>query len=365
MEAGGRDATLDRELVRLLLAWFAAHARPLPWRESGAAGARDPYRTLVSELMLQQTQVSRVLEKFEAFLARFPTVHALAAAPQSDVLAAWSGLGYYRRAKLLHGAAQGVVSEFGGVFPKDAASLRTLPGIGRYTAGAVSSLAFGAHEPLVDGNVTRVLLRVSARPGRLADKETDAWAWKRATELLASVPGGQAGSWNEGLMELGATVCLPAGAKCESCPLRSQCGAYADGAVETIPAPKVMKKRVRVFWATVVIRDPVGRYLIKTRPATGLFAGMAEAPTLESAERASAKEVRRFARDLCGQDVEVRKVGSLGHQLTHRQLVCDVYAGNAADVIPTHDGEWIESHFIPGLSLSNIQRKIIALAGAK
>ncbi len=358
-QAANKRFRADQELIERLLNWFETSARDLPWRRTGKAGQRDPYITLVSELMLQQTQVSRVLEKFEPFLRRFPTISTLAEAPESAVLAAWSGLGYYRRARLLHAAAKKVQSDFGGTLPGPVESLLTIPGIGRYTAGAISSLAFGNATPLVDGNVTRVLLRISARPGKLGDKESDTWAWQRARELVEQVPSGRHGAWNESLMELGATVCTPLGPKCEKCPVQAICNAFRDGLVEEIPAPKDVKKRVTVYWATVVIRDRAGRFLIRTRPASGLFAGMAEAPTLESGKRASGKEVLRFAREVCGQEIVIHKVGSLGHQLTHRDLACDVYQG---EVPKASGGDWIAPKSVFGLALSNIQRKIIELA---
>lgn len=360
-QAANKRAGSDRELTERLLNWFKTSARDLPWRRSGRAGKRDPYITLVSELMLQQTQVSRVLEKFEPFLRRFPTIESLANAPESAVLAAWSGLGYYRRARLLHAAARKVQSDFGGTMPGPVESLLTIPGIGKYTAGAISSLAFGNATPLVDGNVTRVLLRISARPGKLGDKESEAWAWERARELVDSLPDpSQAGAWNEGLMELGATVCTPMAPRCDECPLRGGCKAFSAGLTETIPAPKSIKKRVKLYWATVVVRDRTGRILLQTRPAQGLFAGLEEAPTLETTARAGFAKVRAFAADVCGEGVEIRRVGSLQHQLTHRDLACDVYSATVKTA--TAKGRWVQESQAAQAALSNIQRKIIVLA---
>ncbi len=360
-QAANKRAGSDQELIERLLNWFETNARDLPWRRSGKAGKRDPYITLVSELMLQQTQVSRVLEKFEPFLRRFPTIESLANAPESAVLAAWSGLGYYRRARLLHAAAKKVQSDFGGKLPGPVESLLSIPGIGRYTAGAISSLAFGNATPLVDGNVTRVLLRISARPGQLGDKSTEAWAWERARELVESLPDqSRAGAWNEGLMELGATVCTPLGPRCGKCPVNTCCKAFADDLVDTIPAPKAMKKRVKVYWATVVIRDRKGRILLQTRPAQGLFAGLEEAPTLETTARAGFARVRAFATEVCDEEVEIRKVGSVRHQLTHRDLACDVYSATVKT--SAAKGQWIREAQAAQAALSNIQRKIIVLA---
>jgi len=191
---------------------------------------RDPYFSLVSELMLQQTQVARVIEKFTEFVGRFPTVEALARADEGGVLAVWSGLGYYRRARHLHRAAREIVARFEGRVPTTVEELMTLPGVGRYTAGAVASMVFGRAEPLVDGNVARVLVRIEGRECSAA--EGVAWAWERAGELvrIAEAPKGQSakrsllgpGVFNEGLMELGAVVCVPRGPRCGVCPVRGE-----------------------------------------------------------------------------------------------------------------------------------------------
>ncbi|MFG0315432.1 MAG: A/G-specific adenine glycosylase, partial [Phycisphaerales bacterium] len=198
----------DAALTRALEAWFRASARELPWRTD----TRDPYRSLVSELMLQQTQVSRVIEKFGPFLERFPTVEALAAAPEDDVLAAWSGLGYYRRARLLHACAKAIVEHHDGVVPDSLDDLLELPGIGRYTAGAIASMVFGQRAPIVDGNVARVLLRVHNKPVPQTEKTTIDWAWQRAEELVGACD--DPAVFNEAMMELGATVCVPKGPRC-------------------------------------------------------------------------------------------------------------------------------------------------------
>lgn len=310
----------DRAIVTGLARWFRHAARDLPWRleaqrvgrsggggaGGGASGGRDPYRSLVSEFMLQQTQVSRVLEKFEPFLQRFPTVGALAAASEHDVLAAWSGLGYYRRARLLHACAKAIVRDFGGEVPRNVESLQSLPGIGRYTAGAIASIVFDQAEPIVDGNVCRVLQRLDAKPGSASDKAVAAWAWERAQALVhqcsdASSESAEASrrrvkdtdaanpaAFNEGLMELGALVCTPAAPKCLVCPLRDLCLAREQGLVDEIPAPKARAKRSRVYHDTVVVWRKTARgveVLLEQRPATGLWAGLWQPPTVESATR--------------------------------------------------------------------------------
>lgn len=314
--------------------------------------------------MLQQTQVSRVLEKFEPFLRRFPTIEALADAPESAVLAAWSGLGYYRRARLLHAAAKKVQNDFGGTLPRTVESLLTVPGIGRYTAGAISSLAFGNATPLVDGNVTRVLLRISARPGKLGDKECDTWAWKRARELVDSLPDqSQAGAWNEGLMELGATVCTPLGPRCGVCPVRECCKAHAQGLVDSIPAPKDSKAREKRYWASVVFVDLDGNVLLHTRPNEGLFAGLDEVPTLETLKRRSAEQILAFAQSVGGQDTRLTRLGTLRHQLTHREIICTVYGADDFSEDRAGSGRWVTRRNAAKAALSNIQRNILELAG--
>lgn len=203
------------ELHRALLAWFALHRRDLPWRRR-----RSLYGTWISEMMLQQTTVATVTPYWERFVARFPDVKSLAAASPEEVLALWSGLGYYRRARQLHAAAVQVVSELGGELPRDLASWRALPGVGPYAAGAIVSIGLGVPEPAVDANVRRVLTRLAARPGRgdsLATPALEAMA-------RALVPGNEPGPWNEALMELGATVCTPRNPACPSCPLGDHCG---------------------------------------------------------------------------------------------------------------------------------------------
>jgi A/G-specific adenine glycosylase len=204
-----------RAFRRRLLGWYARHQRALPWR-----GTRDPYAVLVSEFMLQQTQVSRVMGHYAVFLQRYPTLEDLAAAPADAVRESWAGLGYYARARNLHAAARRVLDDHAGVFPADPAVLRRLPGIGRYTAGAVASIAFGADEPAVDTNIGRVLGRVFAVRGRRrSSRRTDA-LWRLAARL---VPRGRAGDWNQALMDLGATICTARAPRCPACPVAVVC----------------------------------------------------------------------------------------------------------------------------------------------
>ncbi len=260
---------LPSTVANRLLNWLAEARRDLPWRRR-----RDPYAVWISEIMLQQTQVATVIPYFERWLARFPDVQALAAAPLADVLKAWEGLGYYARARNLHRAAQVIVGQHGGQLPAERKALLALPGIGDYTAGAILSLAFGQAEPVLDGNVRRVLSRVYDIAEDVAAPDTVRRLWKLAAELVAAAPPGRAGDLNEGLMELGALTCTPQAPACPACPLADLCLARARGTVAERPA-KTARPRVPHYDAVAaVIRDAAGRYLLIQRPADGLLGGL-------------------------------------------------------------------------------------------
>ncbi len=340
------DAALTRELE----AWFRASARELPWRTDH----RDPYRSLVSELMLQQTQVSRVVEKFGVFLDRFPTVEALAAAPEDDVLAAWSGLGYYRRARLLHACARAIVEHHGGVVPESLDALLDLPGIGRYTAGAIASIVFGQRAPIVDGNVIRVLLRVHNKAVPQTEKATIDWAWRRAEELVGACDDPAVS--NEAMMELGATVCVPKGPRCLQCPISERCGALAAGTTESIPLPKPRAKQKHLYCASVVVCDGDGIHL-EQRPGSGMWAGMYQLPTLERDDRAH-KPGDLEAAGLA----EAEHIDSFTHITTHRIVEFAVYRAPE----PARTPENWSKHAVDsldGLAISNAQVKALRIAG--
>jgi A/G-specific adenine glycosylase len=359
----------DALTVQRLVDWFRRAARDLPWRTPPGT-PRDPYHALVSEAMLQQTQVSRVVEYFPRFLALFPTVRALAEAPEQRVLSAWAGLGYYRRARNLHAAAKAIVANFAARVPADAADLRTLPGVGRYTAGAIASMVFGRPEPAVDGNVVRVMLRLHGQDLDPADRATTDWVWTRAGELAraaAAGAGGDVGAWNEGLMELGATVCLPPPARpaCEACPLRAGCAAANAGTQHRIPRPKPRAKgNVVLHAAAVVITDAQGRVLLEQRPATGLWASMWQAPTLDRDDRApTPAEVAEFAR-IRGCAGGVREVGAFTHQTTHRRVEFVTYVARAAKCLRKSAGRaWVRPADLSAYALSNAQKRALRDAG--
>jgi A/G-specific adenine glycosylase len=261
-----------------LLAWYRLHRRELPWRNSG-----DPYRIWLSEVMLQQTRVETVLPYYQLFLERFPTVEDLAEAPLDEVLAAWSGLGYYRRARFLHRAASAVVSRGG--FPRTVAELRELPGIGEYTAAAVASIAFGVAAPVLDGNVERVMTRWRALAGDPKRGELRRKLLAAAGVLLdPDAPGDS----NQALMELGATICTPRRPNCVSCPLQSSCRALADDEPEAFPSPRTERPAVREDWVLALVADDAGRVLLFRRSdEEELLAGTWELPSARAGRRAA------------------------------------------------------------------------------
>ncbi len=275
-----RPAAGDTETVRALLHWFRIHARELPWRESTTGdGSRDPYRVMVSEFMLQQTQVPRVIERFGVFLERFPTLRHLAEAREQDVLAVWSGLGYYRRARLLHRAAGAVLHDHAGEFPADTEALRNLPGVGAYTAAAISAFAFRRAAPVVDANVARVLLRIRGKPAATSDPRALAWAREEADGLNRAA-GRKAATLSEAIMELGALICTARTPKCESCPVARACVARKKGWQDRIPTPKKAAAKKEITHACAVVATGRG-VLLERRGEEGLWASMWQCPTLE------------------------------------------------------------------------------------
>jgi A/G-specific adenine glycosylase len=269
-----------RSLSSAVITWQREHGRHgLPWQ-----GTRDPYRVWLSEVMLQQTQVSTVLEYYPRFLVRFPDVQALAAAPQDDVLALWSGLGYYSRARNLHRCAQAVVAEHGGRFPPSSAALAALPGIGRSTAAAIAAFCFGERAAILDGNVKRVLTRALGFEGDLSSSAEEKRLWAEAEALL---PAQQVDVYTQGLMDLGATVCSTRQPACLLCPLAAMCVAHAAGTPERFPVKTRRLKRGRRQHALLWLRRGE-RLLLVQRPQQGVWAGLWSLPEFDSAETLAA-----------------------------------------------------------------------------
>ncbi len=269
-----RRQDLPVALAERVVAWQRVHGRhTLPWQNT-----RDPYRVWLSEIMLQQTQVATVLGYYERFLARFPDVLTLAAAPLADVLAAWSGLGYYGRARNLHRCAEVVVREHGGVFPPTSAGLETLPGIGRSTAAAIAAFCFGERVAILDGNVKRVLARVLAFGADLADASSERELWNLAAALL---PERDVDRYTQGLMDLGATVCLPRAPLCLVCPAREICAAAATGTQERHPVKsrRLLRKQRDDVWLELRWQ---GRIWLVERPSRGVWAGLWSLPEFAS-----------------------------------------------------------------------------------
>ncbi|MBN9167197.1 MAG: A/G-specific adenine glycosylase [Myxococcales bacterium] len=346
------QGSLVARLHRDLLGWYAASRRDLPWRRT-----RDPWAIWVSEIMLQQTRVDTVMPYFERFLARFPTPLALAEAPEDQVLAAWSGLGYYRRARMLHAGARVVADR--AEMPRDREGLLELPGVGRYTAGAIASIAFEEPVGLVDGNVARVFARIFA----LEDDMRRA-GMKRAEALAEElVPAKKPGDWNQALMELGATICTPRAPACERCPVASSCRARAEGRVDELPVmgEKAKPKPQRV--QALVARTKDGRVLLARRQSSGLFAGLWEPPSIDGDESAGDELFGRFA--LASRAL----AGRVTHVLSHRRLTVDVHAAvlskrPAGSALPAayEALDLFDEAALDGLGISKLARKILAAA---
>ncbi len=306
-------------LRRALLAWFRSNARDLPWRRT-----RDPYRVWLSEIMLQQTRVEAVLPYYERFTAAFPHVQALAAADLDRVLRLWQGLGYYSRARNLHKAAQRVTAEHGGRFPATAEALQRLPGVGRYTAGAIASIAFGERVPVVDGNVKRVLARLFAIAERIDEARTVERMWDLAGRL---VPPGSPGDFNQAMMELGATICTPRNPRCDACPVGRWCEAVRLGRQNELPTRRRKKPIPHHEIVAAVIRRN-GRLLLGKRRPEGLLGGLWELPggkvePRETHEAALARELR----EELGIEVRVgRRLTSVEHAYSHFSITLHVYA---------------------------------------
>jgi A/G-specific adenine glycosylase len=356
MPRNSRTADAADGVVRLLN-WFARDKRALPWRRE----PRDPYHVWLSEVMLQQTQVTTVIPYFERWLARFPTLADLAAASLDDVLKQWEGLGYYSRARNFHKAAQQVVRDHNGRIPDDVDGLLALPGVGRYTAGAIASLAFGRDAAVLDGNVKRVLSRLRA----IDDPDAD--LWPLAESLL---PAGKAGAFNEALMELGATICTPRDAKCEACPLRLDCAAHAQGTVARYPVKRAKPATTHHNVATAVILNASGALLLGQRPRDGLLGGLWEFISDDLRAPGPAPDADSLARMVdrrTGLTVTVgERLGAVKHAFTHFKITrhvwqCDVRTGRAPAAIGYAAVRWVARDALGALALTRADQRIAAL----
>jgi A/G-specific adenine glycosylase len=341
------NAELDAALFRRkLMSWYRSHARELPWRN-----VSDPYRTWVSEVMLQQTRVAAVIEHYHDFLRRFPTILALALAPETDVLAAWSGLGYYRRARMLHKAAQFITQERSGILPPTAAELRTLPGIGEYTSAAIASIAFGESIAVVDGNVERVLLRLTGRheEGNAVGR---AFVQQQASALVPrrriSEGTNAAGDHNQAMMELGATICLPKAPLCLHCPVISLCITRG----EHITPPRAAQlSRPAAYLLSLRKRGTLTEVLLELRANdTSLMPGMYELPPLPQDAVQDREPLLR-----------------LRHSITNTNYYVQVYAASGPQdrglrrAIPAAKGDlhWVLTKRLGSMPLTGLARKVL------
>jgi A/G-specific adenine glycosylase len=357
------DAAWLDAFRRRLRAWYVRHARDLPWRRRG-----DPYPIWVSEIMLQQTQVAAVGPYFERFLRRFPTVEALARADEHDVLREWEGLGYYRRARQLHQAARIVAERHGGMFPRDVETVRSLPGIGRYTAGAILSIAFDAREPILEANTTRLFSRLLAYRGDPASSVGQRLLWSMAQTVL---PRRGAGRFNQALMELGSEVCTVRGPRCHRCPAAPLCRARLEGVAERIPPPKKRPAFEDRHEAAIVVRRR-GRVLVVRCPDDGRWAGLWDFPRFEVRSERPADCRRELAESLEARTGVVAELGALletlKHGVTRFRITLDCYEARhvcgpdgKADRAPMR---WLRPAELEAYPLNTTARKLSRLIGA-
>lgn len=340
------SANMQQGIRNALLAHYRQYQRVLPWRQT-----RDPYAIWVSEIMLQQTQVETVVPRYHAFLQRFPTVKALAQASTSDVCEAWAGLGYYRRARHLHQAAQHLQDKHQGILPANLRELLAIPGIGPYTAGAIASIAFNIEAPLVDGNVARVLSRLfmiadpaDTPPGRKQ-------LWDLAQQLVS---GKQPGDFNQSLMELGATICKPRAPLCPQCPVATYCQAQKKDMVEAFPPAKKRIAKQDLAIAFAWLAHPQGLWLVQRSPDNALWSGLWELPSA-SGDDAKTRLSERIGAQLGP------ALGSVRHNLTHRNVTATIYQGPTHPQYPTLTAAklWQTPLDAP---LSTLARKAIVVA---
>ncbi len=341
-----------------LLCWYGEAARKLPWRET-----RDPYRILLSEIMLQQTQVDTVIPYYHRFLKAFPSLHSLAHAPLDRVLKLWEGLGYYSRARNLHALAQAVSKDRGGCLPSNFEELIELPGIGRYTAGAVLSIAFHQDYPVVDGNVQRVLARYFLVEDDITLSETQRHMWKLASSL---VPHGKAGDFNQALMELGALICVPRNPHCPVCPLSHSCRARRQKRQNELPVKKRKAPTPHFdIGAGVIWRGR--KILIAQRPLKGLLGGLWEFPGGKLERGESLKEcAQREIREELGIHVHVgKKVAAIEHAYSHFKITLHVfhcvYVNGTPQTLGVRDWKWVHARELKRFAFPAANQPIIKI----
>ncbi len=350
------DLKVRKNIQKRVLRWFNKNKRDLPWRRT-----RDPYAIWVSEIMLQQTQVNTVIPYYQRFLKSFPTVCQLAKADLSKVLKVWEGLGYYSRARHLHRASRIVSNHFKGKVPDNLTDLRTLPGIGRYTAGAILSIAFNKEAPILDGNVKRVLSRLFAITGYSVRGEPEGLLWHLSEFLL---PKGHASSFNQGLMDLGAMTCTSKDPRCPKCPLRNLCKGKASGDPERFPQKTIRKKIPHIeAISAVILKD--GKVLLKQRPPKGLLGGLWEFPNwqIEGEDRLRLR-LRKHIKKETGLNVEMKEpVGTFQQTYSHFKLTLHTYHCQTRDAM--EKGKWVAISKLRLFPMSRIHRRIAQMIDAE
>jgi A/G-specific adenine glycosylase len=343
--------------TRPLLEWYDKNARDLPWRFE-----QSPYRTWISEIMLQQTQVDTVIPYFTRWMAAYPDVKTLAAADEQDVLSLWEGLGYYSRARHLLKAARIVARDYDGHLPRTSEALQKLPGIGPYTGAAIASIAFGEDTATVDGNIRRVFSRLFDLKEPLRSTVSEKNIWELAE---ANLPPGRADVYNQALMDLGAMICTPKSPACERCPVAGACRALAQGTVAERPVKKARKKiPTLTVTAAVIHRD--GQVLLSKRPPHGLLGGLWEFPggTLEKTDADLPACLRREIREELGADIEVGEAfGTYRHAYTHFKIVlhafcCLLVDGQEPQAIECDDLAWVQVNDLGDYPMGKVDRRI-------
>lgn len=343
-------------LAESLLTWYRANCRDLPWRRT-----RDAYCILLSEFMLQQTQVDTVIPYYHRFLNRFPTVRHLARAAQDDVLKAWEGLGYYARARNLHKAAQAIVAHFNGRVPDAPDALRSLPGFGPYTTAAVASIAFDRDCAVLDGNVIRVLTRLFDIRDNIAQTRVKHQLQELAQSLL---PPGQAGDYNQAIMDLGALVCTPTNPACPTCPVAAHCRAYQSGDPKTLPVKAAKKPRPHRILGVAIVRKGK-RYLITQRPENGLLGGLWEFPAgVQQSGESLQNTCIRGVREAVGIDITPRtRFRTVNHAFTHFSVAMHAFLctheKGAARPIGCADCAWVSPQAFDTYAFSRANRKLV------
>lgn len=317
---------------RELSEWFTRVARKLPWRQT-----RDAYKIWISEVMLQQTQVATVIPYYEKFLAAFPTIEALANAPEDAVLTRWSGLGYYSRARNLQRGAQWIVEKHDGTFPRDLDAARAIPGVGPYTAGAVLSIAFDRRTAIVDGNVQRVFSRWYRFEKEIESKDAAKFFWEKAQEWVDA--GDSPRILNQALMELGATVCIKGTPRCEQCPISKTC--RGKSIAETLPRRKPRREKVDLDWK-VLVQECRGRVLLRKNPAGAWWHGLWDFPRIDSVPDGA------------------RPLATKKHTVTHHRLHISPFHLVSNRETPAPDSQWFDKNEVPSLALSSLARKVWA-----